>query len=68
MSSLLGEADLLPLQGGVPEGGADDELAAVPLAGLAELDVERLSGRGARTYRTEVSGTTWPGIAWPSWR
>jgi hypothetical protein len=39
--SLLGEADLLPLQCGVPEGGNHDELVAVPLGGLAELDVER---------------------------
>ena len=44
--SPLGEADLPPLQGGVVEGGDDDELVAVPLGGLAELDVERLSGRG----------------------
>src|SRR6202021_3360561 len=44
--SLLGEADLLPLPGGVPEGGDDDELVAVPLGGLAELDVECLSGGG----------------------
>jgi hypothetical protein len=42
----LGEADLLPLQGGVVEGGDDDELVAFPLGGLAELDVERLSGGG----------------------
>ena len=42
---LLGEADLLPLQGRVPEGGDDDELVAVPFGGLAELKVERLSGR-----------------------
>jgi hypothetical protein len=32
-----GEADLLPLQGGVPERGDGDELVAVPLGGLAEL-------------------------------
>ena len=42
----LGEADLPPLYRGVVEGGDDDELVAVPLGGLAELDVERLSGRG----------------------
>src|SRR5438132_14120909 len=41
---LLGEADLLPLNSGVPEGGDDDELVALPLAGLGELEVERLSG------------------------
>jgi AcrR family transcriptional regulator len=39
-SSPLGEAELLPLPGGVPEGGDDDELVAVPLGGLAELDAE----------------------------
>src|ERR1700759_108521 len=39
---LLSEADLLPLPSGVPEGGDDDELVAVPLGGLAELDVECL--------------------------
>src|SRR6185437_16516588 len=44
--SLLGDADLLALQGGVVKGGDDDELVAVPLGGLAELEVERLSGRG----------------------
>src|SRR5258708_17064452 len=43
--SLLGEADLPPLQGVVPEGGDDDELVANPLGGLGELHVERLSGR-----------------------
>ena len=43
---LLGEADLPALQGGVPEGGDDDELVAGPLGGLAELDVERLAGGG----------------------
>ena len=40
--ALLSEADLLPLPSGVPEGGDDDELVAVPLGGLAELDVECL--------------------------
>jgi hypothetical protein len=40
--ALLSEADLLPVPGGVPEGGDDDELVAVPLGGLAELDVECL--------------------------
>ena len=44
--SLLGEADLLRLQSGVPEGGNYDEEVAVPLRGLAELDVERFSCRG----------------------
>src|SRR5215470_11735889 len=43
---LLGEAELLALQGCVVEGGDDDEQVAVPLGGLAELEVERLSGRG----------------------
>ena len=33
------EADLPPLLGGVPEGGDDDELVAVPLGGLAEPPV-----------------------------
>jgi hypothetical protein len=42
----LGEADLLALQGGVVEGGDDDELVAVPLGGLTELDVECLAGGG----------------------
>lgn len=39
----LGEAEPAFLLGGVPEGG--DELVAVPLHGLAELDVEFLSCR-----------------------
>jgi AcrR family transcriptional regulator len=43
--SHLREADLLPLNSGVPEGGDDDELVTGPLAGLGELEVERLSGR-----------------------
>jgi hypothetical protein len=42
----LGKADLLRVQSGVPEGGDVDELVPVPPAGVAELDVERLSGRG----------------------
>jgi hypothetical protein len=42
----LAESDLLGLQGGVPEGGDGDELIALPLAGLAEVEVERLSRRG----------------------
>src|SRR5450631_2128682 len=42
----LGEADLLCLQGGVPEGEDLDDLVAVPLDGLAELEVERFSCRG----------------------
>ena len=37
-----GEADLLRLQGGVTEGGNDDELVAVPLGCLAELDSNAL--------------------------
>jgi len=40
--ALLSEADPLPLPSGVPEGGDDDELVAVPLGGPAELDVECL--------------------------
>jgi hypothetical protein len=39
---LLGKAELLCLKSGVPEGGDHDEPVAVPLGGLAELDVERL--------------------------
>ena len=42
----LGEADLLCLQGGVPEGGNSDQLVALPVAGLAKVEVERLSCRG----------------------
>jgi AcrR family transcriptional regulator len=42
----LGESDLPPLQGGVVEGGDDDELVPGPLGGLAELEVERFTGRG----------------------
>src|ERR1700750_1392116 len=41
----LGEAELALLQDGVPEGGDDDESVSVPLGGLPELQVERLSGR-----------------------
>ena len=40
--ALLSEADLLPVPSGVPEGGDDGELVAVPLGGRAELDVECL--------------------------
>jgi AcrR family transcriptional regulator len=47
--SRLREADLLPLNSGVPEGGDDDELVTGPLAGLGELEVERLSGRRNHT-------------------
>jgi AcrR family transcriptional regulator len=36
----LAESDLLGLQCGVPEGGDGDELVALPLAGLAEVEVE----------------------------
>src|SRR6266576_4346420 len=42
---LLGQAELLRLQRGVEEGRDDDEPVAIPLCGLAELDVERLSRR-----------------------
>jgi hypothetical protein len=42
----LTESDLLCLQRGVPERGNSDELVALPLAGLAEVEVERLSCRG----------------------
>src|SRR3984885_8103400 len=41
----LGEANLLGLQGGVPEGEDLDDLVAVPPDGLAELEVKRFSGR-----------------------
>ncbi len=44
--SPFGEADLLRLQGGVPEGEDLGDLVAVPLGGLAELEVERFSCRG----------------------
>jgi hypothetical protein len=54
---LLGEADLLPLQGGLQEGGDDDELVAVPLGGLAELDVERLYGPGGSPCLLTPPGT-----------
>jgi hypothetical protein len=40
--ALPSEADLLPVPSGVPEGGDDDELVAVPRGDLAELDVECL--------------------------
>jgi hypothetical protein len=36
------------LRGGVPEGGDPNDPVAVPLDGLAELDVECLAGRGIR--------------------
>jgi hypothetical protein len=42
----LCEADLFAQQSGVPEGGDLDEPVAVPLGGLAELDVECFSCRG----------------------
>jgi hypothetical protein len=44
----LGEPNLLCLQSGVPRGGNNDELVAVPLSGLAEFDVERLFCWGDR--------------------
>ena len=34
------------MQGRVPEGADDDELVALPLAGLGELDIEGFPGRG----------------------
>src|SRR5205823_9503312 len=40
---LPGETDLFRQQSGIPEGGNNDQLVAVPLGGLAEFDVERLS-------------------------
>ena len=40
------QAGRFGLQRGVPEGGDDDEPVAVPFGRLAELEVERLSGRG----------------------
>src|SRR5439155_11688195 len=43
---LLCESELLRLQGGIPEGGDDDQLVPGPLAGLGELEVERLPLRG----------------------
>jgi len=46
LPGLFGEANLPRLQSGIPEGGNDDELVAVPLRGLAELDVERFACRG----------------------
>src|SRR5438270_8049880 len=42
----LGEAELLRLKSGVIEGGDDDEPVAVPLGGLAELQVECLACGG----------------------
>ena len=45
LPDLFGEANLPRHQSGVPEGGNDDELVAVPLRGLAELDVERFTCR-----------------------
>ena len=48
---LLGEADLLPLNCGVPEGRDEDELVALPLAGLGELEVERLFLSGGSPCR-----------------
>jgi hypothetical protein len=41
--SLLGEANLSLLQGRVPEGGDLNDEVSVPLDGLAEVAVERLS-------------------------
>src|SRR5258708_36572476 len=49
----LGEAELLPLHTGAVEGGDDDELVAVPLGGLAEPAVARLSVRGQRGTAAE---------------
>jgi len=46
LPGLLWESGLLSLQRCVPEGGDDDELVTVPLAGLGEPEVERLSCRG----------------------
>jgi hypothetical protein len=43
---VLGEAELLGLRRGVPEGGDPDEPVAGPLGGLPEVEVERLSRRG----------------------
>ena len=40
-----GHAELAGLQARVPKGGDDDELVALPLGGLAELQVEGLAGR-----------------------
>jgi hypothetical protein len=50
---LVGESELFGLQRCVPEGRDEDELVAVPLAGLGELEVECLVGRG--NYLTILS-------------
>jgi hypothetical protein len=62
-NSWLGEADLPALQRGVVEGGDDDEPVAIPLGGLAELDVERLSGGG---YLTRTRSSSDPATGSPS--